>query len=56
MNQPSKEWSLGGTNWKLCKELQSKQNSGCHGNQKKNSNNNNNNETETLKNLFVRNH
>ena len=35
LNQTSQEWSLGGTNWKLFKELVSKQNSGCHSNQKK---------------------
>ena len=33
LDQTSQEWSLEGTNWKLFKESESKQNSSCHGNQ-----------------------
>ena len=34
-HQISKEWSLGDTDWSLFKHLESMQDSGCHGNQKK---------------------
>ena len=44
-DQISQEWSLGGTDWKFFKDLESMQNSGCHSNQKK----------KYCKNLLVRN-
>ena len=35
-NQISQDWPLDNTDWNMFKDLESMQNSGCHGNQKKN--------------------